>query len=112
MIQIFGGEPLLNMPAIKYICEYVRAFNEKSIYKTKISIVTNGTLIDDDFINSVNEYKIDVTVSCDGDIRINDMMRPFSDGKGSSQIVLANAKKLVNQIQLKSLIINTTLMQM
>lgn len=29
MIQLFGGEPLMNFPLIKYVCEYVKKYEKK-----------------------------------------------------------------------------------
>lgn len=86
VIQLFGGEPLMNMPLIKYVCEYVRT-NKKN---TQIGLVTNGTLINQEFIDLVKEYNIAVTVSYDGVPLVNDIMRVTVNGSGTSDKILSN----------------------
>ncbi len=90
VIQLFGGEPLMNMPLIKYVCEYVRK-NKKN---TQIGLVTNGTLINQEFIDLVKEYNIAVTVSYDGVPLVNDIMRVTVNGSGTSDKILSNIKWL------------------
>lgn len=90
VIQLFGGQPLTNMPLISYICEYVsnKFSNNKIKELPALGVVTNATLIDHDFIDLVKQYKIKVTVSFDGLPDINDAVRVFKDGRGTSDIVL------------------------
>lgn len=90
VIQLFGGEPLMNMPLIRYVCEYIKE-NKK---KTQIGLVTNGTLINQEFIDLVKEYNISVTVSYDGVPVVNDIMRVTVNGSGTSDRILSNIKWL------------------
>lgn len=90
MIQIFGGEPLLNLPLVQYICEYV-SNNKKD---TKIGIVTNGTFMTMEFISLVVKYHIQVTVSYDGTPLVNDIMRVTKKGLGTSDLIVKNIKML------------------
>ena len=87
-VQIFGGEPLMNMPAVRAICEYVRARNEEAEHKTSIGLVTNATLIDAEFIELVKDYEVNVTISYDGDVKTNNELRVYQDRRGSSEDVL------------------------
>jgi uncharacterized protein len=89
-IQLFGGEPLLNRELMDFVCEYVKEISPQ----TRIGLVTNGTLIDDDFIKLVKKYNIMVTVSYDGVPLVNDIMRITKYGEGTSDIILENIKKL------------------
>lgn len=90
MIQIFGGEPMLNFPLIQYICEYV-SINKKG---SKIGIVTNGTFMNMEFISLVKKYNMQVTVSYDGTPLVNDMMRVTKKGQGTSNLIIENIKML------------------
>lgn len=83
----------MNMPLIKYVCEYVRKNNKK----TQIGLVTNGTLINQEFIDLVKEYNIAVTVSYDGVPLVNDIMRVTVNGSGTSDKILTNIKWLQNE---------------
>lgn len=100
MIQFFGGEPLVNLPLIRSACEKIRKIDEERGYVTKFGLVTNGTLINDDFIKMAKEYEISVTISYDGDIAINNMLRKFPNGKGTSDIIIKNAKILKQETNL------------
>lgn len=95
-VMFFGGEPLLNMDAIKYGCEYVLNKFEKREIKSlpNLGVVTNGTIVTDEFIELVKKYNMKVTVSLDGPPVVNDRLRVYEDGKGSSLLVEKNIKKL------------------
>ncbi|MBO4838089.1 MAG: SPASM domain-containing protein [Lachnospiraceae bacterium] len=94
MIQFFGGEPLLNMDLIGYACEKVLGINKERGKETIFGLVTNGTLINDRFIELVRKYRIAVTVSYDGTPEVNDRLRIFPNGAGTSEAVLGKMRKL------------------
>lgn len=93
-IQFFGGEPLMNYPLLEYACKKINQLAEDRGYTIGFGIVTNGTLIDKKFIDLVKKYKIQVTISYDGNPKVNDIMRRMKNGKGSSDIILEKAKWL------------------
>lgn len=95
-IQIFGGEPTLNIPAIEYICKYIEGkFNDGEISELpNIGIVSNGTIVTDEIIELIKKHHIKVTISFDGQPMVNDIMRVFPDGTGTSDIIMKNIKKL------------------
>lgn len=99
-IQFFGGEPLLNIPIIEKACETIRKLDKERGYNTQFGLVTNGTLIDEHFIELVKKYSIGVTISYDGNILVNNMLRVNKEGMGVSEQVIRNAqilKKLTNE---------------
>ena len=62
-LEFIGGEPLLNMIALKEICDRVR----KTGVRYKGSLITNGSLLDSDLIDSLIEYGItNVQLTFDG----------------------------------------------
>lgn len=99
-IQFFGGEPLMNLPLIRLACEKIRRIDEERGYVTRFGLVTNGTLINDDFIKMAQKYEIGVTISYDGDVAINNILRIFPNGEGTSDITIKNAKKLKQETNL------------
>ncbi len=98
-IQFFGGEPLLNFDLLEYACQQVKKINETREIKTGFAIVINGTLIDERFIHLVKEYDIYVTVSYDGNRIVHDKMRPFCDGKGTSEVIIKNVNWLKKETE-------------
>lgn len=96
-VQFFGGEPLMNLPLLEYACHKLSDKAEERNYSIIFGIVTNGTLINSRFIDLVNKYRIQVTLSYDGNPVVNDMMRIMKDQTRSSSIILKNAKRLKDE---------------
>ena len=99
IIQIFGGEPTLNIPAIKYICKYIDyKYNNNEISELpNIGMVTNGIILTDEIIELIKKYHIKITISFDGQPVVNDKMRVFPDGSGTSHTVMNNIKRLKSE---------------
>lgn len=99
-ITFFGGEPLLQFELIKEIVAYVKIINKKG-YHIAYSIVTNGTLFNDDVIEFLEYNNFIVTISLDGTKEAHDRMRKFKDGRGSFDTIAENIRKYRNQITFK-----------
>lgn len=84
-IQFFGGEPLLNYELISQCCEYIiqEQKNGRIHYIPIFGIVTNGTVINEKIINIIKKYNINITISCDGPKKINDLLRVDLNGNGT-----------------------------
>jgi len=100
-LGFFGGEPLLNFPMMQAVAQYtvkkrVREINKKVNFHT----TTNATLLDDEKIAFIKKYDISVLVSFDGPREIQDVQRPFADGKGSYDVAVPQIKKLKSNSQL------------
>lgn len=80
-LVLFGGEPLLNLPALKAaVAEGERAAAERG--KTLVlSITTNGTRFTPEVLDFLAEHRIGVSVSIDGPPDLHDANRPYA-GKG------------------------------
>lgn len=78
-VQFTGGEPLLNYKLIKRLAER---------YDVKFSVQTNATLLDAEKIEEMLELGISIAVSIDAPQKINDRLRPYADGSGSTKDVL------------------------
>lgn len=94
-IVFHGGEPLLNIPIIKYIIENISKFYKRD--KVFYSVTTNGVLIsesDKEFlVNSFNE----ISISIDGTAKTHDLHRKNIAGEGSYNKVINNAKSLLQK---------------
>lgn len=95
-IDFFGGEPLLNFKTVQTVTEYVRAREIDTGKIFKLTLTTNGMLLDDKKISWLNENNISVVLSLDGRQEVHDAMRPDISGKGSYARVVRNFKKLVD----------------
>ena len=100
-ICFFGGEPLLRWADIivQTVLYAKKMYADKNI---KFSITTNCVLLDDEKLQFIKEYNIEILTSIDGAPETQDYNRPFHGGKGSSQIVEKNVKNMLSQGKLST----------
>ena len=94
-IDFFGGEPLINFRTVKAVTEYVRQREQETGKIFKLTLTTNGILLDEKISAWLNENNISLVLSLDGRKEIHDAMRPDIGGRGSYDRVLKNFKRLV-----------------
>ena len=75
-IDFFGGEPLINMPLVKHVTEYVRKREKETGKIFKLTLTTNGLALNDKNIEWLNENDISLVLSTDGRKETHDNMRP------------------------------------
>lgn len=95
-IDFFGGEPLINFRTVKAVTEYVREREKDTGKLFKLTLTTNGVLLDEKISAWLNENNISVVLSLDGRKEIHDAMRPDISGRGSYDRVVKNFKRLVD----------------
>ena len=94
-LTMFGGEPMLNWPIVKQAIEYAQT------KKTRFGfyILTNGTIWTQEIHDFLAQKKKEMCcrlmmqISVDGCERSHNETRKFANGKGSYELVQANAKK-------------------
>ena len=110
-IDFYGGEPLLNVPVIKHGVAYAKARGSEAGKDFRFFLFTNGSLLTDDVILFLKENEFNVAISMDGPASVQNEQRPTPDGKGSYDIVRANAKKLIKSLPSENIIARATLTQ-
>nr|NLI50906.1 radical SAM protein [Propionibacterium sp.] len=95
-VQFFGGEPLLNVPAIEAVCEALRERHAtgRLAELPLLGLVTNGTIVNERVERVLEENRIHVTVSFDGPPDVNDRVRPLKGGRVVGDAILENARRL------------------
>lgn len=84
-----GGEPLLTGAArLREISDILRA-EVGSDVEIDLGLQTNGTLLDEGWMDLFEEYRINVGISIDGPPRRHDRFRVYVDGSGTSAAVEA-----------------------
>ena len=104
-----GGEPLLyGRDKLEQLINYAQ--DHLKNFELRFLIQTNGSLIDDDWIELFKKYDISPGISFDGYPELHDENRIFSDGRGTSEKILENMHKLRDaDIHFGSLmVLNTT----
>lgn len=81
-VIFYGGEPLLNKDVFIEAVQRIRNHAEKG-FDTKISMVTNGTLLDEQLALFIKDNLVDVAVSIDGPKNIHNLARKNKGNKGS-----------------------------
>lgn len=101
-IQFFGGEPLLNYRVVEFVCEYISELYRKEEIQVmpRFGIVTNGTIMNDEILEILEKYHIDVTISCDGPEEVNDKLRVSKNKEGTYQKVAKNIELLREKIRI------------
>lgn len=84
-VIFFGGEPLLRLDLIKQVVAACEA--EKDAHH-HYKITTNGTLLDEDFLDYATANRIHVALSCDGIREAHNAHRLLEDGSGSFDAVV------------------------
>jgi len=99
-ISFYGGEPLLNWKGCKYTLERLEEMKEEGeIQDYSTGFVTNGTLINDEVINAINNYTIhSMQITLDGPKEIHDKRRIRPNGEGTFDEILENIKLLKNGV--------------
>lgn len=93
-IIFYGGEPLLNKKILEYSIKYAR--NHQSSENTDLHLITNGSLITDNFAKILKENEIYVSLSLDGLEQINDKARVYLNRKGTYKDVKKGYQILKN----------------
>ncbi len=87
-ILFFGGEPLLNIEVIEFVCKNItKIYKEKKKVIPKFCIITNGTILNASVMKLMEKYINRVTISVDGPKLLHDFNRVYINGKGSYDIV-------------------------
>jgi uncharacterized protein len=94
-LTFFGGEPLLNFPAIEAAVERGRALESSSGRRIRFSLTTNGTLLDDAKLRFILDAGIAVTASVDGPPDVHDSGRRHPDGRGSYAEAMEHLRPLL-----------------
>ncbi|MBB4642718.1 radical SAM/SPASM domain-containing protein [Rhizorhapis suberifaciens] len=107
MIQFFGGEPLLNWPAVAAV---LKRFGNGADDGMTIhySTVTNGSLITEEIARTFSEYGVAVCVSFDSPDSPN---RPLKDGSSSTPSVMRGFRylqKFGNRVAINAALTSST----
>ena len=96
-IDFFGGEPLLNFEVVKNIVKNTRKLEKEYGKNVRFTLTTNGTLLDGEKIDFLNENISNIVLSLDGLQSTHDNMRKYNGGEGSYSKIVPLYKKLIKQ---------------
>jgi len=96
LVQFIGGEPLLNLRAMKAVANEVDVLVNRQVLKNHpvLGAVTNLTILSDEHISLFQKHNFHLVVSLDGSESIHDQLRPMKKGSGSHRKILDNLEIL------------------
>lgn len=94
--EFSGGEPLCHLEGIKQFIDLAETIKSDSDKIVQYRIVTNCTLITDEFIDLAKKYDILVGISIDGPKQLTDPIRIKGDGSGAFDDIIAGINKLAD----------------
>ena len=93
ILQFSGGEPLLALPLLRRIADYVRI----NRIRARMDLQTNGTLLTEETADFLHHAGIGIGISLDGRPDVHDMLRCYPDGRGTSADVVAGIQCLAQR---------------
>ena len=91
-IGFYGGEPFLEIDNIKACVAYVKeTYAGRAVQYT---ITTNGTFLNDEVIQFLQENDFALVISFDGPRDLHDMNRIYANGKGSFDDIMKNVEHI------------------
>jgi uncharacterized protein len=86
-VALYGGEPFLRSDLVVACIGHIRA-NYREGRPVAITVVTNGTLLDDTMIDYLVAHDVDISLSLDGPPAIHDKHRVYANGDGTHAQVM------------------------
>jgi len=99
VLTFFGGEPLLNLPAMYELAE--RAWHASQVrgVELRISIITNGLLLTPQVVDRLLPFGLKgVKVTLDGDRDTHNRMRPLRGGQGTFDRIVENVRRVADKV--------------
>ena len=94
-LDFFGGEPLMNWHVVQQTIDYVHKQEKKHGKKIKMSLTTNGLLLDKEKVKYLTDNHISLILSLDGRKEMHDRMRPGVHGEGTYDEIVENLQYCV-----------------
>jgi uncharacterized protein len=95
VLTFFGGEPLLNVPAIFEIAGRLSRHTAARDVAQSVNIITNGLLLTPGLVGAMLPLGLTgVKVTLDGDRDTHDRMRPLRGGQGTFDRIIENVRRV------------------
>lgn len=105
-LGFFGGEPLLEFPLLQTITQMFREHPSFEHVPVEFTVVTNGTLYNDEMAEFFTRENFGFGISCDGPPEVQDAFRVFPDGGGSSAVVETTIRRAMDTLPKGAVMVN------
>src|SRR6185503_19739694 len=101
VLTFFGGEPLLNLPAMYLVTERLSAATAARHVTLITTIITNGLLLTDDVVDRMLPFGLNgVKITLDGDRDTHNRMRPLRGGQGTFDRIVENVRQVAGRVRI------------
>jgi uncharacterized protein len=98
VLTFFGGEPLLNLPAMYLVTERMWAATQARGLEMYVNIITNGLLLTEDVVDRMLPFGLNgVKITLDGDRDTHNRMRPLRGGQGTFDRIVENIRSVADR---------------
>lgn len=98
-LSFFGGEPFLRYPTMVKVSRMARKAAELYGRKLSIQVTTNATILEEKQLRFLEEYNVWTAFSVDGPEEVQDVARPFTNGRGSGKLVWRNLERALGRLE-------------
>lgn len=93
-ITFFGGEPLANFALIPKVVEYAKKVAQANGLNVDFGMTTNASLVTEEIAAKLFELGVNPMVSIDGPPGVQNIQRPFADGRPSYDATINGVMRL------------------
>ena len=101
VLTFFGGEPLLNLPAMYEIAERLHQATRERGLEQFVNIITNGLLLTPAVVDRMLPLGLNgVKITLDGDRDTHNRMRPLRGGQGTFDRIIENIRAVAGRCRI------------
>jgi uncharacterized protein len=101
VLTFFGGEPLLNLPAVYHLAEHAWQACQARGVTMLINVITNGLLLTPEVVDRLAPYGLNgIKVTLDGARDTHDQQRPLRGGQGTFDRIVANIRRVAGRCRI------------
>lgn len=98
-LSFFGGEPFLRFDLMAKICDLARRRAEEEGRRISFQVTTNATILEEKQLQFLEDYNVWTAFSLDGPEDVQDIARPFTNGRGSGKLVWRNVERALERLE-------------
>jgi len=101
LLTFFGGEPLLNLPAMYLMAERLSESARELGVPMGINIITNGLLLTEEIVDRLEPCGLNaIKITLDGDRDAHNRLRPLRGGQGTFDRIIENIRKVAGRCRI------------